>query len=582
MDKLIKKIQQEYNGEKLCEYYFSFLNQSEESDDQKLLKAIISYHMKPNDAQKPFNAFLILEGKRSPIPEDLSEEDIRKLIASYENIEDHELKARFADILWLKKKDIKYANDAVSSYLESANNLRTKSWIYSQDRIERALRLSLSLGKGGKSNTDNVISHIREILEKYNLEKEAYFPLKLTELLLELKYTDDAFCISVLKNCVAFFTKEKDIRRLNDYLEALAQWHDKNNETDKAQEKRVQIAENHVKAQLAESSAIGKAHCLQQAIEIYRRIGNYKERIDELHKELLKVQKNIPAEMKTFSTNIDISEFVEASVKHVSNLSIRDALIRFCFVVKPTDIKHTFDYVEKQAQQFIHTSLFGRTTINKDGKTVGHTTGLTDNDLPKENLLFSYLVGHMELSWDLNVRGVIIPAKDQVILEHQIKESDLKEFILNNPLIRVGHEALFIQGILFGFESKWDLAIQILAIQFEDSLRYLLEKKGVLTSNIKSDLTQEERGTTYFFKNYSNEIKEIFGEDIFYELKALLVKDENGNGVNLRNLVAHGLMSHDEFYKSICVYFWWLIFRLICTPIIISESKSNKKSEKDE
>lgn len=569
MDELIKKIQEEYTGERLCQYYFSFLANLKESDDQKVLKAIISYHMTPSEAQKPFKAFLILEGRRSPILEDLNEEEIQKLVDSYQSISDHELKARIADVLWLKKREIKYAHDSVVSYIESAKNTRDKSWTYSQDRIERALRLSLSLGKGGAEDTKAVISYIRDILEKHDLKKEAYFPLKLIELLFDIKYEDSAFCISVLENSVKYFEKEKDIRRLNDYLEGLAQWHEKNNEADKAKENRKQIAENHVKAQALESSAMGKAHCLQQAIEIYRRVGNHKKRVDELHKELLKIQKNIPSEMKTFMTgSIDISASVQASVKHVSNLSKRDALIRFCFVAKPKDIKSTFDYVEKQAKRFIHTSLVGRTTVNKEGKTIGHSAGLANNSLPKEELLYSHLVDHLGLSWGINVQGAIIPAKEQIILEHQIEEADLKEFISNNPLIRSGHEPFFLQGILFGFEGKWDLATQILAIQFEDSLRYLLEKKGVLTSNIKSDYTQEERGTSNFFDNQKNELKEIFGEDIFYELKALLVKDDNGNGFNLRNLVAHALMSQSEFYSSICVYFWWLVFRLICTPTI--------------
>lgn len=577
MYELINKIQNEYNNTRLCEYYYSFVRQMDESDDQKLLTAIISYHMKPSDSQKPFDAFLILEGKRSPILQDLSGEEIQKIIDCYEDINDHELKARFADVLWLKKRDVKYAHDAISAYIESAKILRTTSWIYAQDRIERALRLSLSLGKGGKYNRDSVISYIQEILKKLDLIDEAYFPLKLIELLLDIKYDDITFCVSVLESCIAIFTKENDIQRLNDYLEALAKCHYKNNETDKANERLIQIAENHVKAQLTESSAMGKAHCLQQAIEIYRRIGNHQKRIDELHKELLEIQKKIPSEMKTFSTDIDITQTVQTSVKHVSNLSLKEAIVRLCLVVQPTDIKKAFDYTEKQTQQFILTSLFGRITVNKDGKTVGHTEGLIDNNLSNQESLYPYVVEHMGISWGLNVQGAIIPAKEQIVLEHQINESDLKEFILNNPLIRTGHEALFAQGILFGFEGKWDLAMQILPIQFEDSLRYLLEKKGVLTSNIKSDFTQEERGTTYFFKNYADEIRGVFGDDIFYELKALLIKDEMGNGFNLRNLVAHGLMTKDEFYSSTCVYFWWLALRLICTPTIITEAKSKSK-----
>lgn len=570
---IIKDLQEVYEGKRLCEYYFSYFGtryQTEnESADLNLIKAVISYYMKPNDTWKPFHPFLILDARRSAIPDDLKDEEIAKLEVTYPEIQDSELKSRIADVLWLKKRDVQYAHDAVDSYIQSAKNIREESWTYSQTRIERALRLSLSLGKGGTADLEKVIKCIKEVLDKFDLEKEAYFPLKLAELLLEVNYSEIDYCISILEQCVTFFEGKKDFYRLNDYLEILAKWLDKKGEKDKAKEKRILIAENHVKSQENEASYMGKVHVLQKAIEVYRQIGGQRERIDQLNKNLLEIQEKIPEEMKTFEgPPIDISQSVEASIAHVSNHSKKDALFRFCFITRPVNSKETFDHVEQQTQKFIHTSLFGKTTVNNKGRTIAHTAGLIDSTPSREDRLYPHLVDHMGISWGLSVKGAILPALQQIMIEYDVTDQDLEEFVKNNPLIRPGHEGLFLQGISYGFQGKFDLAGNILVIQFEDSLRFLLEKKGILTSNIQSDFTQEERGTAYFFQNNTKELKEIFGDDIFYELKALLVKDESGNGFNLRNLIAHGLMTSDEFYSAGVIYFWWLLFRFLCTPVI--------------
>jgi len=566
---LIKKIETEYDGERLCTSYFGYLGEiKENSEELKILRSILSYHMKPKNTWDPFAPFLIQDTGRSPIPNDLTDVEIEKLEYSYESIKDAELKARIADVLWLRKrKNVKYAHDAISAYIESAKINRKKSWTYSKDRIERALMLSISLGNGGKDNLKDVLDYIKEILQTPYFEEEAYFSLKLTELLLEVDCDDRIFCILNLEKAVNFFSQKKDIRLLNDYLQALSKWHKKNNENSKAREKMILVAENYVQANDDNISNMERADNLQRAIKIYREIGDAKERIDELHKELILIQKKIPEEMQGFEgVKIDISDSVENSIKHVSAYTKTDALIRFCLLIKPTNIKKAFDYVENQAKQFVSISLFGRVDINKDGKKIGYSEGAIEGGkLPREEALYHQLIDYMKLGWGLSVRGNILPAKNQIMLEHQITEEDIANFVNISPLIRSGHEDFFTQGILFGFQGRWDLAGNILIIQFEDCLRFLLEKRGILTSNLKDDFTQEERGTNLFFKNHSKELEEIFGTDIFYELKALLVKDEKGIGCNLRNLAAHGILTQKAFYSHDIIYFWWLLFRLIVT-----------------
>ena len=172
----------------------------------------------------------------------------------------------------------------------------------------------------------------------------------------------------------------------------------------------------------------------------------------------------------------------------------------------------------------------------------------------------------LHLDWAPCVSGIILPAIYQINFEHQHIDLILREFTKENLLIREGREDLFVQGLLFGFQKKWHLSLSILAIQFEDSLRYILEKKGYLSTKMNDNFTQEERGTSRILTAYKTQLQEIFGSDMYFHLKTLLIKDDHGVGVNLRNRVAHGLLSQSDFEEIPCIYLWSLIFKLIINP----------------
>lgn len=52
----------------------------------------------------------------------------------------------------------------------------------------------------------------------------------------------------------------------------------------------------------------------------------------------------------------------------------------------------------------------------------------------------------------------------------------------------------------------------------------------------------------------------VLGEDLAFELHALLVAPE---GPNLRNRLAHGLLTDAEAWSASTVYAWWLALRLV-------------------
>lgn len=570
ISKLIKEIQSKYKGSRTCINYYGFLWEAKEWDENRiLLKWIISYHMRPDDSWEPFHPFMSFEWKRSPIPWDLSKEQIAELEKHYAEISDYELKSRVGDVLWIRTKQIQYAQDAIRWYLESAKELRKDGWTYTMDRIERALRLSISLRKWWLVYRDEIIDYIKSILGWFNHETEKYFHLKLIELLTDVGIDESGLYITTLKTAIKEIELADDLGCLNDYLGCLSKCYRQINDLKNEQLTKIKWAENYVKYADRESSAMWKVHMLQKAIAVYKTIGKQKKRINILHKLLLIHQQKIPDEMQKISTPIDISEMIEKSSEFVSKKTTRDALIHFCLVSTPNNINRELDYLEKQTSQMLHTMIFGSSLINDNGKTVANIKPLSENKNKDRNkTLFPHLVQHLSRIFSFTVKGTILPAKNQITLEHSLSGNDLKEFLSENPFIRPGREKLFEQAILFGFEDKWDLVGNILWPQVEDSLRFVLEQNWLLTSTINDDFTQEEKWINGLFKNHEAELKKIFGNNIFYELKILLIKDEDGNGLNLRNLVAHWVMSYNDFYSAEIIYLWWLIFRLICIPTI--------------
>ena len=80
------------------------------------------------------------------------------------------------------------------------------------------------------------------------------------------------------------------------------------------------------------------------------------------------------------------------------------------------------------------------------------------------------------------------------------------------------------------------------------------------------DGTECEIGLKALLKN--DRISEVMSEDLQFELRALLI---DPFGVNLRNQIAHGLVTDGYFNSSHPIYLWWLClkFVILSNPIFL-------------
>jgi hypothetical protein len=111
-------------------------------------------------------------------------------------------------------------------------------------------------------------------------------------------------------------------------------------------------------------------------------------------------------------------------------------------------------------------------------------------------------------------------------------------------------------------------ATHLLVPQIENSIRHVLNQRGLITTTLRNGI-QKERDINDLLP--SDDVKQIFGEDLVFDLRGILIERF---GHNLRNKSAHGLMPEEEFYDASSVYLWWLMLHISWNAFLTAHSPS--------
>jgi Domain of unknown function (DUF4209) len=571
---------------KICERYSSkFFEKAKEAQelgnitDQAaltLLGCVTSPRLKSESNDEPFAALWVMnDGSRSPIPTDFSDAHLNIIRDFVPDITDAELRARIADILWIRLHDYRMAQLAVDSYLASASLLEDpEKWTYCVDRIERALRLSRKSNQ--KQHSSKVIAHIEFVLDKYQGEDKLFLSVKLMELLQEQKQGEPSKYSALAEKAALRAESEHNWHKARDCWGVKVGWHKMEKDSDKEREAGTRLAETYVKEaedalERETPSYLTASRHLQSAIEAFRRVGGEaaKQQVEVLHKKLIEYQKQSRSELVPISQELDISEFVKKARRYVEGKNIQDALFSLALIAKSPKVSELKARVEENAEKFILQHFFPMVIMNEQGKVVGRQSSVRDE-------MFREAVYHQQMQ----AEAVIAPAMYQINLEHNVKISDFYPIVANSAFVPQGREDIYARGLYAGLVGDYLVATHLLIPQIENSLRSILSDRGFITSGLNDDGIQDEHNINTFFREKESELIQIFGEDITFDLQGLLV--QKGFGSNLRNLMAHGLKSYNGFFQPQTVYLWWLTLHLCCVPIIISlrqsqtgETKSN-------
>lgn len=526
-----------------------------------LLAAVTAAAIKPDSTDEFF----------ADIFQHLQDEQLEVLADVVPEISDAELRARIADILWVRKRKFQMAQLAVVSYLESARVLEDpQHWTACVGRIERAVRLARKINH----HFTDAVAYIEAVLDRYNGEDPLWLSAKLMELLQEYRQSEPSKYAALAEKAATRAEAAGDWRRARAYWKIKARWHGQGQNTDDEQAALVCLAETYVKeseAALSQPSigyTIAFFH-LQQGIEAFRRVGKMKERVEELHKILLEYQQKSPAEMITVSQEMDIRQFVQRSREKVKDKSIHDALFTLAVEMgTPTQFSYLQAQVQEASEKYIAQHLFPMVIMNEMGKVVARQSSLEDE-------MFRQAVYYQRLQ----AQAVIEPAIYQINLEHNVRVNDFLPLVTNNLFVPQGREYIYAKGLHAGLIGDFLIAAHLLIPQIEHSIRCLLYRKGFITSGLDRQGIQDEHNLNTFFRERKSELIKIFGEDTAFDLQGLLV---NRFGSNLRNEMSHGLINYNGFFQPQVVYLWWLTLHLCCRPILTKVQEFQNQEDQDE
>jgi len=520
--------------------------------------------------------------------EDIKDEYLDFLDEIVDEVSDPELKAKIAEILWVKRGEYQSGQLAVEAYLESAKQLEDpqkwiedpRKWKSCFDKIKILLRLALKINY----KLEIVVEYIEDFLTRYQGEDSLWLSIKLHKLLQDEKninllrkkqLLNTAKYAALAEKGAIFQESSKEWDKARNYWEIKAEWYRIEKNVEKAYTARMLAAETYIKeaedSLTTQPTPYSKAsHDLQKAFEAFERLQSQgteeeraaiKNRLEQIHKLLLEYQQKSSNELITISSKFNISDEVEIARAYVREREFPEALLSLTSLATPPKVSELRQSVE---DQLVYPGLF-QITKNDQGKVVARQNS---NEGKKAIDFGMYIkaVGYQKIS----AQAFIEPARKQIILEHiiqkseesKIKETDLLPLVLNNPFVPPGREKLFIKGLYAGLIGDFITSTHILIPQIENSVRYLLSNRGAITSGIdnkNNGIQQEDNLNTTLFPSKYQQITSIFDEDTLFDLQGLLIEK---SGSNLRNRMAHGLINDHEFSSPIFSYLWWVTLRL--------------------
>lgn len=547
----------------------------------RFVEQVLGMMLKPDQPGEPYGPMFVFGDRRSAIPADFPKTELLGLQEWAISLGDPELRARFLDVLWLQARSFPAAQAAVEAYLTSALRLEhPEEWTACQERLERALRLAASLGKGGADLRSRALCEIVAMLQRHRGSAPLYLSLRLTQLLLEFKHGDPQQFASFATTAANAAREASEFWRARDHYKLAAECYRVAGDADAEGAALREAAECLVKeAELAHGqpsrSAIAAASILADAVEAMRQAPGGKDRASELHEQLLALQQEAVKELKSVSTNIDTTELVHRARAAVRDKPLAEAIFALCTMARPPSIEKLKQEVHEQARIAILGGMFPSEVVNSRGRVIARIPGLQAGaDDPKEDSVRWRMFRNARLARDLTVQAMLNPAREEIFLGHRVDRQDLGNLIQYSPWIPPGHAESVVRALVAGFQGDMLVAGHLVPPQLEALTRHVVESRGGSTSMLEPGGVQPERPLGVLLE--TAEALQAFGTDGVFELQDLLV---DPLGTNLRNEVAHGLLDDSGLFGAEVLYAWWLLLRYcVVTSRIVGRRMTDSMS----
>lgn len=526
-----------------------------------LLKNIVSLGTKiHNDGIEFHPMFVIADGSRTFSIEDISEDDY--LILHSLKLEKMPLilRALIADILWTNKKEFNAAKIAANAYWELFTFwYRDDDNVGTIDIIRRAVCISAQTKQ--TLLFEKIQGWFVDFLEKKAANNDGFFALRVMELFFGQKNFDVSIFLPVLDDLIdgnsdniakveqAYKLKTECLFKLKRKEDAI-----KNNNL--LADYYLEFAEKIFKKDI--QGALRAVNFYQKGIMLYRNNGE-SDKADAAHKRLVEIQKEIPKIMVPFSVELDIKGVIDNLKANMEGLSFEECVIRLTqmFVFeKQEDIKKR---VIEEFKDNPISHLFGKSIINAQGQTVLALHPLDIHDPEKDPKLmelhmYQNALEKQKVAGDIWVKNALIIIRDKFVIDKSMVEFLVKD----NPIIPDGRERIFQSGLYIFLNGDYYEALHILAPQVENLFRNIAREVGGLTVTLEKDGSSMEKVLSSILS--LPELVDCYDNDILFTFRGLLNEQA---GANIRNEIAHGIISEYACSTGVCLYFGVAVIKLL-------------------
>ena len=554
-----------------------------ESHAYRSLAIICSFYPRFDNRGEPYGPMVQWEGKRSAVPDDLTEADLQSVAALRTKIASPIVRARLGDVLWLRRRDHIAAKEASDDYITAAKLCLTKEdWNDSVELFYRALQLAHYLSREKETWKQAEATTVQAVYSPL-AETAPFFVAQILRILLQMGAGDPVNLAEVAKEHATKAVADADPDRARTYYDHEADFWAVAKQPQKEAQARLasamtyeEEADKHLKQ--STPSLLMASHFIARGVEALRRAHADPAIVARLRKKLRECQQDALKEMKPLLLPPDVAakanELLEQAAKQAieaaTHSDFPEALRRLSFAHPIISRGKIRDEVLRTAKEHPISHLFEASLLDNAGRVKERVGGLLEAGSNQEDNIEARMFQHAaQFIWNIRASSYIEPARRQIWLQHCPRQNDFGFLVFNNPFVPPGHEGIFLRGLYYGLAGDMLLAAHLLAPQIENSIRYVLEQNDVDVSNLDSDLTQPVKTLGPLLS--MPETKRIFGDDLLFELRGLLIEK---TGYSFRHQVAHGFASEGACYGPEALNLWWLVLHLCYKPIVLAEQET--------
>ena len=564
--------------------------EAENSSDNELVKQlnllsdIFTIELQGNDSKYPYASYIpTSDGRRFDIY-NMSDAEICLLIEMADPLMHRQIKARIMDILWLTRgrwknfncnippsNPITYAEQVMEAYLPSSiNKVYWTKWVF------REISRCAVLAKQTKKTIimDKLVKLLESMILSSTIDDG---PIPLDGLQIIMDHNPKYYNNSIMQKLEEHAESFRSIRNpgcahlAQEYYSSLSALYDKLDDKNNAIRLKIEVGHIHMRegdSSVHSNNYLRATLCYMFAFNVYRSIPNiYREGFNveqlmiEAQKKQIEAGKNIHLNGYRIEQQINLEQMIEETQRSVAGKTLHEIIRYICDSEGPN-----VDKMRKCAGIRLEKSLLHHISSiiipAADGRIIKNLPSFDNSDEASREVhiqlmmlqSYSYFVG-------ITVYGLLFPVLNTLKESYTITEQDIQGIVEKSPIIPKDRIKQWTKGLLAGFQLDFLSAIYLLAPQVEHIIRTYLKNNFDVDTMTTIDGEQSEKGLSTLMKD--DVINQAFDANFAFEIKTLFCEK---TGPNLRNNVAHGLLSDDRAESDFVIYAWWLAFKIAFDP----------------